>query len=136
LEADWNSDGAYKEGMVGWCHRMWNTSRCPRKMHRSRKSGLEVIWHKAASLPHTDGSLVFIRWRQCAPHLMHASFGPPASTSKVASRSVQLFLHRSLHGVPILYDGSPLFHVRIATLHGDLDLHLIRDSLGRPDSTP
>ena len=26
-----------------------------------------VIWHKAASPPHTDDSVVFAKWRQCAP---------------------------------------------------------------------
>jgi len=31
------------------------------------KQVIKVIWHKASSLPHTDGSLVFARWRQCAP---------------------------------------------------------------------
>jgi len=29
--------------------------------------GLIIIWHKAASSQHTDGSIVFARWRQCAP---------------------------------------------------------------------
>jgi len=28
---------------------------------------VKVIWHKTASLPHTDGSIVFARWHQC-PH--------------------------------------------------------------------
>jgi len=28
---------------------------------------VKVIWHKAASPAHTDGSVVFIRWRHCAP---------------------------------------------------------------------
>ena len=30
----------------------------------------QVIWQKAASPPHTDGSIVFARWRQCASHLI------------------------------------------------------------------
>ena len=34
---------------------------------------VKVIWHKAASLPHTNGSVVFARLRQCAPHLVHQS---------------------------------------------------------------
>jgi len=29
-----------------------------------------LIGHQAASLPHTDGSIVFARWRQCVPHLI------------------------------------------------------------------
>jgi len=28
---------------------------------------VKVIWHKAASPPLTDGSIVFARYRQCAP---------------------------------------------------------------------
>jgi len=27
---------------------------------------VKVIWHKNASLPQTDGSIVFARWGQCA----------------------------------------------------------------------
>ena len=32
---------------------------------------VEVIWHKVASLLHTDGSVVFARWCQCDPHPVH-----------------------------------------------------------------
>jgi len=35
------------------------------------KQVVKVICHKAASQPHTDGSIVFARWRQCTPHLVH-----------------------------------------------------------------
>jgi len=35
------------------------------------KEVVKVIWHKAASPPHTEGSIVFARRRQCAPHLVH-----------------------------------------------------------------
>ena len=33
---------------------------------------VKVIWHKAASVPHTDGSVIFARWRQCASHIQKA----------------------------------------------------------------
>jgi len=33
------------------------------------KQVVKAIWHKAASPPNTDGSVVFFRWRQCAPHI-------------------------------------------------------------------
>jgi len=33
------------------------------------KQVVKVIWHKPASQPHMDGSVVFIRWRQCTPHI-------------------------------------------------------------------
>jgi len=31
---------------------------------------VKVFWHKAASPPHRDGSVVFFRRRQCAPHIL------------------------------------------------------------------
>jgi len=34
-----------------------------------QKQVVKVIWHKAALPQHTDGSVVFARWRQCAPHI-------------------------------------------------------------------
>ena len=33
---------------------------------------VKVIWHKAASPQRTDGSVVFARWHQCAPHIQKA----------------------------------------------------------------
>jgi len=51
---------------------------------------------KKAALPlHMDGSMVITRWCKCASHLIHASLGPPKSTTQTASRSVQPFLHSS-----------------------------------------
>jgi len=46
-----------------------------------------------------DGSIVFVRWRQCDLRLTHASMHPPESRSQTASRSVQPFLQgsRSCH---------------------------------------
>ena len=35
----------------------------------SHEQVVKVIWHKSASPPHTDGSVVFARWRQCTPHI-------------------------------------------------------------------
>jgi len=69
------------------------------------KQVVKVIWHKAASLSHTDGSIVFARWRQWAPpHLIHGSLDPQVSVSQTASPSVQPFLHRSWQRVPIVYN--------------------------------
>jgi len=31
------------------------------------KQVVKVVWYKAASPPHMDGSVVFARWLQCAP---------------------------------------------------------------------
>jgi len=40
-----------------------------------------------------DGSVIFTRLHQCAPHVTRASLGPPESTTQTASRSVQSLLH-------------------------------------------
>ena len=37
---------------------------------------MKVIWHKAASPPHTNGSVVFTRWRQYAPHIYRKGKNP------------------------------------------------------------
>jgi len=42
----------------------------------------KAMRHQAASPPHTDGSIVFVTCRQWATHLIHASLGPPESTSE------------------------------------------------------
>jgi len=36
---------------------------------------VKVIWHKPASPPHMDGSVVFARWQQYAPHIQKAKNG-------------------------------------------------------------
>jgi len=81
-------------------------------IHLRKKQMLKVIWQKnAASPPHMDGSIVFARLRQCAPHITHAFLGPPKSIAQTASRSV----------VPILYNGPPLSHSELPLRMGDLD---------------
>jgi len=55
------------------------------------RSGQSNFDKKAASPPHTDGSIVFARLRQRASHVTHASLGPFESTTRTASRSVQPF---------------------------------------------
>jgi len=40
----------------------------------------KVVWHKAALPPYVDGSTVFARWCQYAPHLKHGSLDPHDST--------------------------------------------------------
>ena len=53
------------------CTRMFSNINITATVQRRRKNKqvIKVIWHKAASPPHTDGSVVFFRWRQCAPHI-------------------------------------------------------------------
>jgi len=68
---------------------------------------VKVIWHQTTSPPQTDGSIVFDRWRQCALPCGYigticeynwtcASFGPPESSTQMASWLVQPFLQGSL----------------------------------------
>jgi len=76
------------------------------KITTTKTSG-QSIWQQAASLPHMDGSVVFVKWRQCAPHLIYASLGPPESSTQMAFPSVQSFLHSSQQSIPILYSGPP-----------------------------
>jgi len=53
------------------------------------KQMVKVIWHKTASPPHTDRSVVFARLRQFAPPSNNTwLLGPPESTSQLTSRSV------------------------------------------------
>ena len=50
-------------------------------------------------------------------YLMHASLDPLESIFQTASPSVELFLHSTRHRVPMLYNGPPLFPLKIAHLH-------------------
>jgi len=54
------------------------------------------------------------------PHLTRDSLGPSEPTKQTASRSVQPFLHRWLHSVPMLYNGTPLFPLKVAPSHGGI----------------
>jgi len=45
--------------------------------------------------------VIFVRWRQCELHLIHASLGPPEFKSQTASRPIQPFLHSSPQSIPI-----------------------------------
>ena len=62
-------------------------------------------------------STVFVRWRQCAPHLTDASLGLPKSKSQTASWSVQPFC-TAYSRVTIFYNGPPLSPLQITPSHG------------------
>ena len=71
-------------------------------------------------------------WGDLHPHLTHYSLGTSNPTIQMASQSVQPFLHRRQQNVPVLYNGMPVSPLKIAPYHGgDLDLCLIRSSLGQ-----
>jgi len=86
----------------------------------NRKQVVKVIWYKAASPLHMDCSVVFARWRECAPPPTNASSGPPESTSQMASRVVQPYVHSSQLRVPILYSGHPFSTSKLPLRVGDL----------------
>jgi len=95
------------------------------------KEVVKVIWHKTASPPHTDGSVVFTRLCQWAPHLIRASLSPPESTPQMASRSVQPFLHSS-YGVSLYFTVRAVHSPsKLPIAMGDVTPppHLIRSSL-------
>jgi len=92
------------------------------------------MWDMDALLPHMDSSIVFARWRHCAPHPVHACLGPPQSTSQTASWSVQPFLHSSRQRVFTLYNGPP-FSPQNCPLAQGSGTHLIHASFGLPKST-
>jgi len=79
---------------------------------------------------HMDGSIVFARWHQCAPHLIHGSFGPPKSRvynpNSISTGSAVL--------APLMTDG----HCTAATSprnypsNGGSGPHLKHGSLGHP----
>ena len=59
---------------------------------------VKVIWQKTTSLPQTDSSIVFARWRQCAHigatwriWLNLSSFSQPESTTQMANRWFSCF---------------------------------------------
>ena len=106
---------------------------------------VKVIWHKTASQPQTDGSIVFARWRQCAFPCGHISttwriclnlcFLRPTRVHNSNGKSIFLpFLHSSRQKVPMLYNGWS-FPKKLLLLMGDLDPHLIHDSFGQSELT-
>jgi len=86
-----------------------------------------------------NGSVVFARLCQCAPHLMYASLCPSESTTQTASPSFQPFLHSLQQSVVGHAQPARECHVlslKIAPLHRViLDPHLIRDFLDPPESS-
>jgi len=63
-----------------------------------------------------------------------AFFGPLKSTTETPNRSVQPFLHRWLRSVPILYNGLPVSHSKLPLPIVACRRHIIRGSLGPPES--
>jgi len=70
-----------------------------------------------------------VQWYSPGGAYVHPTLGLPESKSQMASRLVQPFLYSSRQRVAILYNGPPLFSLKIAVSHGRSGLHLIHGSL-------
>jgi len=68
------------------------------------------------------------------PHLTHDALGPREPTTQTAPRSVQLCLHRWPRSVPILYNGLPVSPSKLPLPMLSSGPHVIRGSLGPPES--
>jgi len=80
---------------------------------------------KTPSPPHMDGSIVFARWRQYAPHLTYAYLDPPwANIPNSISISSAVFAQLTAE---VLYTLQWAAHspLKIAILHGGSDSSLI-----------
>ena len=64
--------------------------------------------------------MVFDRWRQCAPHLIHASLDPSKFKFKAVYGSVQLLLHSSRQRLTIPYIGPFIFPLKMVPSHGGI----------------
>jgi len=85
----------------------------------------------------SEGSVVFTRWHQCA-QLNGICFHEPAWVSPLNNISIRSAVLTQLTAeYPYIYSTIGChFFLKIAHLHWDLDLHLIRGSLVPPNSTP
>jgi len=68
---------------------------------------------KAAPPPHTDGSVIFARWRQCATRPRHASLGPVHNPNGILIGSAILHSSPQFHRACL----SMSFPLRIAPSH-------------------
>jgi len=98
------------------------------------KQVVKVIWHKATTPPHTDGSTAFARWRQYPPHPTHTSLGPPhPKQQQHLDRFIRFCTAPGRD--PILYNGPCLSPSKIGHPQGGPGPHLTHGSLGPSKST-
>ena len=73
-------------------------------------------------------------WRTWTSHVTHDAFSPCESTTQMAPRSVQPSLHRWPRSVSTLYNGLPVSPSKLPLPMLASGPHLIRGSLGPPES--
>jgi len=76
-----------------------------------RKQVVKVIRHKAVAPLHTDGSVIFVRWRQCAPHLVHPNRHPHRTDAAPCWVALSISTAPDMSGHVL---GRPLFAIKIA----------------------
>jgi len=86
--------------------------------------------------PHRRSTWTVGRWHQCAPHLIDACMDPSESTSQTTFWSVQPFLQSSQQRVQVLYNGPPLFPLKIVHLHGGSGPLQYMAAWGHPSPQP
>jgi len=69
---------------------------------------VKVIWQQAAKPPHMDGSMVFARWRQCAPQPNTCCRGPTRFLNPDGITIGSAVFAQLPQSVPILYNRPPL----------------------------
>ena len=92
---------------------------------------VKVIWHKSASPPHTDGLIVFARWRQCAAPL-NACFLVPMRVKIPNDISIGSAVFAQLTAeCPYTLQQAAPSPLKITSSHGgNPDPHLIHGFLG------
>jgi len=100
----------------------------------NQTSIVTVIWHKATLLPHMDSSIIFTRWRQCAPNLTHASLDQPKFISKWHVDQFSRF-HTAHSGRFLYFTMGLLLSSSLPLDIGGTGSHLIHNSLVPPEYT-
>ena len=96
---------------------------------------IRVIWHKAASPTHTDGSVTFTRLRQCAPP--SNTWFPGATRLSIPnciSIGAAVFARLTAESSYTLQRGRH-FPIKMPVRVGDLEPHVTHGTLGPHEST-
>jgi len=97
---------------------------------------VRIVWHKTASPPHTDGSVVFARLCQCAPPSNRVPWTHLTQHPKLHLNRFSHFCRAHGRESPYFTMGRSLFHLKISPWTRYLSPHLIHSFLSPPKSTP
>jgi len=90
---------------------------------------------KATLPPHMDGSIIFSRWCQCAPHLIHASLAHPSAHPKQYLDQFSRFCTAHCREAPILHNGPIVSPQNCPFPWRHPDSNLLGGSFGTHEST-